>query len=181
MLSPYLRFGMLSARRVVWATYQAIHAAADVAFRLGAETFLNELIWREFYAAVLYHFPYVLTSAYQPALRTISWRDAPEDLRAWQAGRTGFPVVDACMRQLKSLGWMRNRGRMITASFLAKDLLIDWREGERWFMRQLIDGDPTANNGSWQWTAGVGTDAAPYFRRRTAKLVHSQNAPYCIY
>ncbi len=164
LLSPYLRFGMISARRAAWLTYQRIREAPDAEGRRGAETFLNELIWREFYNAVLYHFPQVLEKAFQPALRAVSWRDAPEELRAWQAGLSGVPVVDACMRQLNSLGWMHNRGRMIAASYLVKDLLIDWREGERWFMRQLIDGDPAANNGGWQWTAGVGTDAAPYFR-----------------
>ncbi len=164
LLSPYLRFGMISARRAAWLTYQRIREAPDAGFRRGAETFLNELIWREFYQAVLYHFPRVLESAFQPALRAIPWRDAPEELHAWQAGLTGVPVVDACMRQLNKTGWMHNRGRMIAASYLVKDLLIDWRAGEKWFMRQLIDGDPAANNGGWQWTAGVGTDAAPYFR-----------------
>jgi deoxyribodipyrimidine photo-lyase len=122
------------------------------------------LIWRDFYIAILAEFPHVLREAFNPRLRDIAWRDDPAGLRAWQEGRTGFPVVDACMRQLARLGWMHNRGRMITASFLAKDLLINWQEGERWFMRRLVDGDPAANNGGWQWTAGVGTDAAPYFR-----------------
>jgi deoxyribodipyrimidine photo-lyase len=163
-LSPYLRFGMISARRVAWMTYQRIREAPDTESRRGAETFLNELIWREFYNAILYHFPHVLDMAFRPEMRAVPWREASEDLRAWQEGRTGVPVVDACMRQLNSTGWMHNRGRMIAASFLVKDLLIDWREGERWFMRQLIDGDPAANNGGWQWTARVGTDAAPFFR-----------------
>jgi deoxyribodipyrimidine photo-lyase len=97
-------------------------------------------------------------------LRRIAWREASGELEAWKAGRTGFPVVDACMRQLAETGWMHNRGRMIAASFLVKDLLLDWRLGEQHFMDRLVDGDPAANNGGWQWTAGVGTDAAPYFR-----------------
>ena len=113
---------------------------------------------------ILYHFPFVLKTAFRPDLRAIHWRDAPEDLRAWQLGQTGYPVVDAGMRQLKETGWMHNRARMIVASFLVKDLLINWQEGEHWFMTHLLDGDPAANNGGWQWTAGVGTDAAPYFR-----------------
>jgi deoxyribodipyrimidine photo-lyase len=160
-LSPYLRFGMLSARTAVVA---ALEAAGEAPARRGAEAWLNELIWREFYMAVLSHFPGVLRAAFNPRLRAIPWRDAPEDLAAWQAGRTGYPVVDAAMRQLAQTGWMHNRGRMIVASFLVKDLLIDWRLGEQWFMDQLVDGDPAANNGGWQWTAGTGTDAAPYFR-----------------
>jgi len=97
-------------------------------------------------------------------LRDIQWRNDEGEFAAWCAGRTGYPVVDAAMRQLNEIGWMHNRSRMIVASFLVKDLLIDWRWGERWFMRHLVDGDPAANNGGWQWTAGVGTDAAPYFR-----------------
>ena len=163
-LSPYLRFGMLSARQAAWAARQAEAQAMDAAARLGAETWLNELIWREFYAAILYHFPFVRQMAFRPELREISWRDAPADFAAWVEGRTGYPVVDAAMRQLQTTGWMHNRARMIAASFLVKDLLIDWRLGERYFMQHLLDGDPAANNGGWQWVAGTGTDAAPYFR-----------------
>jgi deoxyribodipyrimidine photo-lyase len=164
ILSPYLRFGMLSPRQIVQWVLRLIEQSPTQNAELGCETWLDELIWREFYQAVLYHFPQVLREAFNPALRDIPWRDAPEDLHAWQQGQTGFPVVDAAMRQLVATGWMHNRARMITASFLTKDLLIDWQEGENWFMRQLVDGDPAANNGGWQWTAGVGTDAAPYFR-----------------
>ncbi|GIV65640.1 MAG: deoxyribodipyrimidine photo-lyase [Chloroflexota bacterium] len=163
-LSPYLRFGMISARRAAALTVEKIHQTSDPLARKGAETFLNELIWREFYNAILYHFPHVLQTAFNPTLREIEWRHAPEELAAWQQGLTGIPIVDASMRQLLKTGWMHNRGRMIVASFLVKDLLINWQEGERWFMRHLVDGDPAANNGGWQWTAGVGTDAAPYFR-----------------
>jgi deoxyribodipyrimidine photo-lyase len=125
---------------------------------------LNEIIWREFYQSILYHFPFVQEQAFNPRLRNIAWRNAPADFQAWKDGLTGYPVVDAAMRQLMATGWMHNRARMITASFLTKDLLINWQEGERWFMRQLVDGDSAANNGGWQWTAGTGTDAAPYFR-----------------
>jgi deoxyribodipyrimidine photo-lyase len=102
--------------------------------------------------------------AFRPALRTIPWRNDTAEFTAWSEGRTGYPVVDAAMRQLNQTGWMHNRARMIAASFLTKDLLVDWRWGERYFMQQLLDGDPAANNGGWQWTAGTGTDAAPYFR-----------------
>ncbi|MDT8898472.1 deoxyribodipyrimidine photo-lyase [Thermanaerothrix sp. 4228-RoL] len=163
-LSPYLRFGLLSARQVVQAARNALTQAAHPAARRGVETFINELIWREFYHSILYHFPQVVKTAFRPAYRDLPWRTAPEDLRAWQEGRTGYPIVDACMRQLQHEGWMHNRGRMIVASFLVKDLLINWQEGERWFMQHLVDGDIAANNGGWQWAAGTGTDAAPYFR-----------------
>jgi deoxyribodipyrimidine photo-lyase len=163
-LSPYLRFGMLSARQAVAAARQAEARAADRDARRGAETWLNELIWREFYVAILYHFPYARQTAFRPALRDIPWINDPEQFSAWAQGCTGYPVVDAAMRQLLQTGWMHNRARMIAASFLAKDLLVDWRWGERHFMQHLIDGDPALNNGGWQWTAGTGTDAAPYFR-----------------
>jgi deoxyribodipyrimidine photo-lyase len=163
-LSPYLRFGMLSPRLACQRVMEKIRSSPGGQASKGYETWLNELIWREFYNAILYEFPEVLHTAFKPALRAIRWREAPDDLAAWQAGQTGYPVVDAAMRQLNTTGWMHNRARMIVASFLVKDLLIDWRKGEAWFMRQLVDGDPAANNGGWQWTAGVGTDAAPYFR-----------------
>jgi deoxyribodipyrimidine photo-lyase len=163
-LSPYLRFGVLSARAACAAALEAMRSATTPEARKGAETWLAELIWREFYLSILYHFPHVVRMAFNPALRTIPWRDAPADFEVWKAGRTGYPIVDACMRQLAEMGWLHNRGRMIVASFLVKDLLIDWQLGERWFMDSLVDGDLAANNGGWQWTAGVGTDAAPYFR-----------------
>ena len=155
-LSPYLRFGMISARQVMVAALAAGNAGADV--------WLSELIWREFYTAILYHFPQVAQSSFRAQYDAVPWQNDHRDFAAWQAGRTGYPVVDAAMRQLLATGWMHNRARMIVASFLVKDLLIDWRWGEAWFMQNLIDGDPAANNGGWQWTAGVGTDAAPYFR-----------------
>lgn len=163
-LSPYLRFGMLSASQAVAEAKRAGDETKDAVSLKGCETWINELIWREFYQSILYHFPYVLTESFNPRFKGMAWRNAPEDLLAWQEGRTGYPVVDAAMRQLAATGWMHNRARMIAASFLVKHLLINWQEGERWFMRMLVDGDPAANNGGWQWVAGTGTDAAPYFR-----------------
>ncbi len=156
-LSPYFRFGMLSLR-------QATRNSQLVSRNLGSETWLNELIWREFYIQILYHFPHVAKTAFNKSLANIPWRNNESEFAAWKEGCTGMPVVDAAMRQLKETGWMHNRARMIVASFLVKDLLIDWRWGEAWFMENLLDGDIAANNGGWQWTAGTGTDAAPYFR-----------------
>ncbi|GIK41728.1 MAG: deoxyribodipyrimidine photo-lyase [Chloroflexota bacterium] len=159
-LSPYLRFGMLSARQMAARAVEAMDNAAGQ----GAETWLNELIWREFYVSILYHFPQVRGASFRPEYERIPWSNDEKAFTAWTEARTGYPVVDAAMRQLGESGWMHNRARMIVASFLVKDLLIDWRWGERWFMQHLLDGDPAANNGGWQWTAGTGTDAAPYFR-----------------
>ena len=161
-LSPYLRFGMLSPQMAVRAARMALQRAPDPESRRGAETWLNELIWRDFYLHLLDHFPQARRENFRPL--QVDWRHDPSGLAAWKAGETGYPVVDAAMRQLISTGWMHNRARMIVASFLTKDLLIDWRWGERFFMQHLLDGDPAANNGGWQWTAGTGTDAAPYFR-----------------
>lgn len=163
-LSPYLRFGMISARQAAHAARQAIENTPDSVARQSAETWLDELIWREFFANILYHFPAVLRHSFRPDLHRIAWENNLAHFDAWCHGQTGYPVVDAGMRQLLATGWMHNRARMITASFLVKDLLIDWRWGERWFMQHLLDGDPASNNGGWQWTAGTGTDAAPYFR-----------------
>jgi deoxyribodipyrimidine photo-lyase len=163
-ISQYLRFGMLSARRCVSAAQQALQHAPDGQSRKSAEFWLNELIWREFYMAILFHFPNVLKQSFREDLRAIPWRNDPFEFSEWCGGRTGYPIIDAAMRQLLNTGWMHNRGRMIVASFLVKHLMVDWRWGERWFMQNLIDGDPAANNGGWQWIAGTGTDAAPYFR-----------------
>ncbi|MCS6845921.1 MAG: DNA photolyase family protein [Caldilineales bacterium] len=163
-LSPYLRFGMVSARQATVAARAARQAARTADACYGADSWLSELIWREFYVSILYHFPYVRTGSFQRQYDRIPWINDPEDFAAWCEGRTGYPIVDAAMRQLVQTGWMHNRCRMIVASFLVKDLLVDWRWGERFFMQHLVDGDPASNNGGWQWTAGVGTDAAPYFR-----------------
>lgn len=160
-LSPYLRFGMVGLRQAV---NEALNMQRSTANPKGAETWLNELIWREFYIQILYHFPHVAETAFNRSLANIPWRNEPSEFEAWKRGETGIPVVDAAMRQLKETGWMHNRARMIVASFLVKDLLVDWRWGEAWFMENLLDGDIAPNNGGWQWTAGTGTDAAPYFR-----------------
>ena len=163
-LSPYLRFGILSPRQVYWAARRAGEVAPDREAHQSVETYVNELIWREFYHHILYHFPHVDRASFRPEYDAVPWRDAPDELAAWQEGRTGYPIVDAAMRQLRAVGWLPNRARMIVASFLTKDLLIHWSAGEQHFMQWLIDGDVAANNGGWQWTAGTGTDAQPYFR-----------------
>lgn len=163
-LSPYFRFGLLSTREAFAQAQVAYIQAKTEAGRSEIRTWMDELVWREFYTAIMYHFPYVLTGPFREAYKRVPWRIAPADLEAWQQGETGFPIVDACMHQLLKTGWMHNRGRMIVASFLTKDLLINWQKGEDWFMANLVDGDPAANNGGWQWSAGTGTDAAPYFR-----------------
>lgn len=159
-LSPYLRLGMVGLRQAVGAALQAIGDKRGA----GAETWLNELIWREFYIQILFHFPHVSQTAFNKSLANIPWHNDEAQFKAWKEGKTGVPIVDAGMRQLKEIGWMHNRARMIVASYLVKDLLIDWRWGETWFMENLLDGDVAPNNGGWQWTAGTGTDAAPYFR-----------------
>ncbi len=159
-LSPYLRFGMLGLRQAVSTAKQAISQKRGA----GADVWLNELIWREFYIQILYHFPFVSKTSFKTSLANIPWRNNESEFQAWKDGKTGVPIVDAAMRQLKEIGWIHNRARMIVASYLVKDLLIDWRWGEAWFMENLLDGDLAANNGGWQWTAGTGTDAAPYFR-----------------
>jgi deoxyribodipyrimidine photo-lyase len=167
-LSPYFRFGMLSAREAVVAALAAgagrNGGGGGRKAHGGADVWLSELVWREFYLAILFHHPHVLSAAFNERFRRLAYRRSQRELAAWRGGRTGYPIVDAAMRQLAAIGWMHNRARMIVASFLTKDLLLDWRDGEAWFMERLLDGDPAANNGGWQWTAGVGTDAAPYFR-----------------
>jgi deoxyribodipyrimidine photo-lyase len=129
-----------------------------------SETWINELIWRDFYMQILWHFPHVAKGAFKPAYDRIEWRNNPDEFERWCNGQTGYPIVDAGMRELNATGFMHNRVRMIVASFLTKHLLIDWRWGEAYFARKLLDFDLSANNGGWQWAAGSGTDAAPYFR-----------------
>lgn len=166
-LSVHLRFGTVSIRQLVSA---AIAAGALDAAREGAEgaaTWLSELIWRDFYFMILDTFPRVAERAFKPEYDAILWDDSAQadaHFAAWCAGRTGYPLVDAAMRQLNTTGYMHNRLRMIVASFLTKDLGIDWRRGEAWFARQLNDFDLAANNGGWQWAASTGCDAQPYFR-----------------
>jgi deoxyribodipyrimidine photo-lyase len=162
-LSPHLRAGTIGIRTVLAELKQAC-AAAQPGLAAGCNVFLNELIWREFYLQVLHNFPHVLKGAFRPEFDKLQWSANDEHFQAWCAGRTGYPIVDAAMRCLNATGAMHNRLRMIVAMFLTKDLLINWQWGERCFMRQLVDGDLAANNGGWQWSAGTGTDAAPYFR-----------------
>ena len=152
-LSVHLRFGTLPVRELV-----------REALARGADSWLNELIWRDFYFMVLDRFPHVVQGAFKPEFDALVWEDWPEGLAAWQQGRTGYPLVDAAMRQLLHSGWMHNRLRMVVASFLTKDLGIDWRQGEAWFARHLNDFDLAANNGGWQWAASTGCDAQPWFR-----------------
>jgi deoxyribodipyrimidine photo-lyase len=154
-LSPYLRFGAVSIRTV---------HAATAGCGGGAKVFTTELAWRDFYQQILFHHPNAERQAFKPAMRALAWENDRTLFAAWQRGETGYPIVDAAMRQLRATGWMHNRCRMIVASFLTKDLLIDWRWGERHFMRELVDGDLAANNGGWQWAASTGTDAQPWFR-----------------
>jgi deoxyribodipyrimidine photo-lyase len=180
-LSPYLRFGMISLREAVIKAIKARETAPNTNARKGAQTWLQELIWREFFINILYHFPNVRGNSFREDYRNIRWRNDEVEFRAWKEGRTGYPIVDAAMRQLLHTGWMHNRARMVVASFLVKDLLIDWRWGERWFMQQLIDGDPAANNGGWQWSAGTGTDAAPYFRIFNPILQGQKHDPEAVY
>ena len=162
-LSPHLAAGTISAREVVWTVQRAMESMGE-GDRESARVFISEIAWRDFFYHVLYHYPGAVERSFRPELSDIAWVNDAAMLSAWQEGRTGYPVVDAAMRQLLAEGWMHNRARMVTASFLTKDLLIDWRQGERWFMRQLIDGDVASNTGGWQWSAGTGTDAQPYFR-----------------
>jgi deoxyribodipyrimidine photo-lyase len=164
MLAPYLRFGMLSIRGLVAEARYLMENAADETTRQNAALWLDQFIWRDFYFSILHYFPQVLKTSFRRDLHNIQWRHAPADLEAWKQGQTGYPVVDAGMRQLRQTGWIHTRARVITASFLVKDLLINWQDGEAWFMEQMLDGDPALNNGGWQRAAGVGTDAVPFFR-----------------
>jgi deoxyribodipyrimidine photo-lyase len=156
-LSPHLRFGTLSPREV---EERALRRGGD-----GASAFVRQLAWRDFYAHVLLHHPDNRLLEHQPRMRALDWDEDPGLLAAWQEGRTGYPLVDAGMRQLRASGWMHNRARLVVGSFLTKDLQLDWRSGEAWFMRWLLDGDVAQNNGNWQWIASVGVDPAPAFRR----------------
>lgn len=160
-LSPYLRFGALSARQCI---HEALRRAVEPDEVTGAHRWLDELVWREFYCALLADEPRLLHEPWRLEYASVQWDDDEPSFAAWCAGRTGYPFVDAAMRQLMQTGWMHNRARMVAASFLVKDLLIDWRRGEDLFMQRLVDGDPASNSGGWQWVASTGTDAQPYFR-----------------
>jgi deoxyribodipyrimidine photo-lyase len=161
-LSPHLRLGTISPRTALVAAEQVARKHPDA--RRQIDTFVSELIWREFYRQVLWHFPHVATSCFKPEFDALKWENDERLFRAWCEGRTGFPLVDAGMRQLNTTGWMHNRVRMVTAMFLTKDLLVSWQWGERYFMQKLLDADLASNNGGWQWSAGTGTDAQPWFR-----------------
>lgn len=160
-LSPHLHFGEVSPKQVWDVIRQATTSSKDYK---GAESYLRQLYWRDFSGHLLFHFPSMLEQPLRPEFRDFPWREDDDLLAAWQQGLTGFPLVDAGMRQLWHTGWMHNRVRMIVASLLAKNLLLDWRSGADWFMDTLVDADPANNYASWQWVAGCGTDAAPYFR-----------------
>jgi deoxyribodipyrimidine photo-lyase len=163
LLSPYLAAGVISPRQCLTAALTA--NGGKIKGDTGPATWISELAWRDFYTHVLVGFPRV--SKHQPfKLKTnaLKWRTSDSDFAAWQQGQTGYPIVDAGMRQLNQTGWMHNRLRMVTAMFLTKHLLVDWRRGEKHFMQQLVDGDLAANNGGWQWSASTGTDSVPYFR-----------------
>ncbi len=154
----------MSIRQCLQALFRAEHGNFHLTNE-GQQTWLDELLWREFYQHILFDFPHVSKHIpFKKDTQKIKWSHNPEHLAAWQTGQTGIPIIDAGMRQLLKTGWMHNRVRMITAMFLCKNLLIDWRVGEQWFMEHLIDGDLAANNGGWQWCASTGTDAVPYFR-----------------
>lgn len=165
-LGQDLRYGLLSIRDVYQKCLRAAEGAPTAEARTGIDTFVGELAWREFYADILKQWPEVLEEEFNPTWRGLPWEDGEKDghFERWCQGETGFPIVDAGMRELVKTGFMHNRVRMITAMFLTKDLRIDWRRGERFFLNHLLDGEIGSNNGGWQWSSGTGADAAPYFR-----------------
>jgi len=168
-LSLHFRFGTISIRD-----------KAKKALAL-SETWLNELIWRDFYIQIMAHFPHAMSGAFKPIYDRIAWRNDPKEFEAWCAGKTGYPIVDAGMRELNNTGFMHNRVRMVVASFLCKHLLIDWRWGEAYFAEKLLDFELASNNGGWQWAAGSGVDAAPYFRIFSPKLQTERFDPKLAY
>jgi deoxyribodipyrimidine photo-lyase len=168
LLSAYIKFGCLSIREI----YKTFHHNKD---------FIRQLHWRDFYAQVMYFNPQVIGGALKENYNKIKWHNNARLFKAWCDGKTGFPIVDAAMRQLNTIGWMHNRGRMIVSSFLTKILLIDWRLGERYFATKLVDYDPANNNGGWQWSAGTGADSQPYFRIFNPFLQSQNHDPDCEY
>lgn len=163
-LSPYLASGLLSAGQCWQQALLHNHGELETG-QEGMLTWMNELLWREFYQHLLYGYPTLsMHQPMRPETNAVQWRDSPSDFQAWCEAKTGVPIVDAAMRQLVHTGWMHNRLRMVVAMYLTKNLLIDWRLGEAFFMRHLIDGELAANNGGWQWSASTGADSAPYFR-----------------
>jgi len=159
-LSPYLSSGILSSKQCLFEVFEKLSEEEE-----GVKTWVNEIIWREFYKYIFFHNPRVSKNlSFSEKYDDFSWSDNQDHFIAWTKGETGVPIIDAAMRQLNSTGWMHNRLRMIVAMYLSKNLLIDWRKGEKYFMQNLIDGDFASNNGGWQWSASTGVDAAPYFR-----------------
>jgi len=164
-LAPYLRFGVLGLRSAIYRCLDILKNAEGRKDLLGIDAWLNDLIWREFHIQIMYHFPESRTQNFRSLYDGLSWKNKHHsEFQAWKEGRTGYPVVDAAMRQLDSIGWIPNQARNIAASFLVKDLLIDWRWGEKWFRERLLDGDLAVNTGNWQQVAGTGPDAAPFSR-----------------
>ncbi len=171
-LSAHLKFGTLSVREFYEAVCQVFNKQ---------HLLIQELYWRDFFTHIAYHFPYVFGESFHQKYNQISWRENEKDFKRWCQGNTGFPIVDAGMRELNTTGYMHNRVRMIVASFLVKDLHIDWRQGEKYFANQLIDYDPAVNNGNWQWAASTGCDAQPYFRIFNPWLQQAKFDPDCLY
>ncbi|MFQ3591899.1 MAG: deoxyribodipyrimidine photo-lyase [Gemmataceae bacterium] len=163
-LSPHLHFGEISPRRIWYAILEKFGVSQPTELPSGGEVFLKEIVWREFAYQLLFHFPHTPTQPLRDDYARFPWRSDAQALRAWQRGRTGYPFVDAGMRQLWAIGWMHNRVRMVVASFLVKHLLLPWVDGARWFWDTLVDADLASNTLGWQWSAGCGADAAPYFR-----------------
>ena len=166
-ISAYLAQGILSSNQCLHLMFDALQVdtISQLCSHAGAACWLSELVWREFYQYIAYHFPRVCQhQPFKSVTKKIIWTQNAEHLKAWQSGKTGIPIIDAAMRQLNQTGWMHNRLRMLVAMFFSKNLFLDWRLGEHYFMQQLIDGDFASNNGGWQWSASTGTDAAPYFR-----------------
>lgn len=171
-LSAHHKFGTLSLREV--------YTASLASFGPGSQL-LKEFYWRDFFTHIAYHFPHIFTGAFHKKFDALEWSDDQDNFDRWKAGMTGYPIVDAGMRELNETGFMHNRVRMITASFLVKDLHISWREGERHFARHLLDYDPSVNNGNWQWVASTGCDAQPYFRIFNPWLQQKRFDPECLY
>lgn len=171
-LSPHHKFGTISIRE----TYYAVRKQYPADHQL-----IKELYWRDFFTHIAYHFPHVFGNPFRKKYENLSWVNNQEHFKAWCQGKTGFPVVDAAMRELNETGFMHNRARMIVASFLTKDLHIDWRLGEKYFAKHLVDYDPAVNNGNWQWAASTGCDAQPYFRIFNPWLQQKRFDPECIY
>jgi deoxyribodipyrimidine photo-lyase len=167
-LSAYIKFGCLSIREI----YYSLPLTHGI---------IRELFWHDFYAIITFYFPYVFNNSFIKKYDAVKWNNNEEFFNKWKQGKTGFPIVDAAMRQLNTIGWMHNRCRMIVASFLVKNLLIDWRKGEEYFAKSLVDYDPSSNNGGWQWCASTGTDSQPYFRIFSPTLQMKKYDPDCIY